>query len=116
MKNYTIEEKTILSIALDHYIDSLETTRSILHDTGNENCNALAPALTKFRDLRVKLMLDIAPIKIKPNQLLFRSICPLCGANERPDTPKWAFINGNPVCHSCFEKHDPYIVWSGTGI
>lgn len=79
MKKYTVEEKTILLIGLDHYIDSLETTRSILHDTGNENGNALAPALTKFRDLRVKLMLDNTPIEIKSNNLLFRSTCPLCG-------------------------------------
>jgi len=109
MKKFTIEEKTILLISLDHYIGSLEVTRSILHDTGNENGNALAPALNKFRNLRVKLILDNTPIEIRSNNLGFRHPCILCGANERPDIPEWGFCGEgySPICGNCFKKYEP---------
>jgi len=111
MKDYTIEEKEILLIGLEHYIDSLETTRSILHDTGNENGNTIAPALTKFEDTRAKLMFDITPIKEVENQgRHYRITCPICGVNERPGSPFWGEVNGHPICFRCMKKYAPEIL------
>jgi hypothetical protein len=104
MKTYTNVEKETLLNAIDHYIDAGEHARNILTD---ENKDRFIQELWKIRELRIKLILDIAPIKAGEAQDLFKRPCILCGTRDRGGSPEWGFVDGKKICDTCFEKYEP---------
>jgi len=89
---------------MDAFIDAGEANRRIL--TG-ELKDEWIHIMSGYEDLRVKLILDLAPIEIKPTGDLCRHPCIICGARERADSPSWGFIDDRLICDSCFKRHEP---------
>jgi hypothetical protein len=106
MGTYSIEEKQILLDTMDNYIDESEHIKQIL--TG-EDKDKFVQKLWKIQDLRIKLILDIAPINIKPTDDLDRSErpCILCGVFDNPGVIEWAYVDNKPICQLCFKKYKP---------
>ena len=103
MKKYTIEEKEMLLAGLDSYIDADRINRRVLTGEGKDEWIRI---VTKFEELRAKLILDIAPIQIREASDLMKIPCILCGELTRGGSPTWGFVDNKKVCHECFEKHD----------
>jgi hypothetical protein len=101
--NLTIKEKQIIVSALELHYEAAKRARNIIADDKEE----LTKLMTDINELWEKFYLDLNPIEVKSNNLLMRTVCPLCGRNERPGTPEWAFVNGDALCFECFKKHEP---------
>jgi len=94
MKNYTIEEKKTLLEAISSRIQIFEDA----YGRGN---------FDDWRELKIKLILDIAPIEVKEARDLFKHPCILCGELDRGGSPEWAFVDDKKICPVCFEKYAP---------
>jgi len=105
-KNYTVEEKTDLWFALNELIRKEEI--ELITPSDDKDRMQFGDSIDMLKDLRIKLMLDIAPIEIRGNNCASKYPCPLCGRDDqRSGIPEWAFINNKPICHSCFIEHEP---------
>lgn len=111
MKNYTIEEKQILLVAIDHYIDAGERVRQIL--TGDDK-NEFVQKLWKIQELHAKLILDVHPIELRTedngNRNIYDSIgfkCYLCGNPDTISFPETPIVDDHYICNMCFIKHEP---------
>jgi hypothetical protein len=111
MKNYTIEEKMILLNAMDQNIKEAEIELSAWSD--DHDRMQFSESIDILKDLRVKLMLYIDPIRIHHNNCASKYPCPFCGRDDsRSGIPQWAFwgLKGNgikPICQSCFKEYEP---------
>lgn len=104
MKKYTREEKLDLIYSLDFRIDDLERAKNLFAaDAKGE----ILVKLFRIQDLRIKLILDIAPIKIKPTDGAWARSCILCGSEANPRVIEWAYVDGKPICEGCFERYKP---------
>ncbi|HBE42435.1 MAG TPA: hypothetical protein DDW27_14770 [Bacteroidales bacterium] len=104
MEKFTIEEKETLLNAIDHYIGDRQRFRHVL--TGDDK-DKFVQETWKIQELRVKLILDIAPIEIKPSIDLWERPCILCGMADSPGVIEWAYVDNKPICQLCFKKHYP---------
>lgn len=112
METYTNEEKEMLLVGLDYYIDDdrINSRRlsgpykkpHMFHNDGKH-----LQLIQKFRELRIKLILEIAPIEIKKSKNQDEQSCILCEKMITPGASDWAYVEDKPICHTCFKTHKP---------
>jgi hypothetical protein len=104
MEKYTKVEKLDLIHSLDFIIDDLERAKNLFAaDAKGE----ILVKLFRLKDLRIKLILDFAPIKINPTDGTWARPCILCGTEANPRVIEWAYVDGKPICELCFKKYEP---------
>jgi hypothetical protein len=53
------------------------------------------------------LILDFAPIEIKPTDGTWARGCILCGEEANPRVIEWAYVDSKPICEICFKQYKP---------
>jgi hypothetical protein len=105
MKKYTHEEKLNLLNAINVYINGYEWARNLRTNKERER------EFPKIEDLRIKLILDIAPItteELEPSNADYIKCC-LCRNTDVLQYPEMrGIISGfGYICNKCFSEHNP---------
>jgi hypothetical protein len=107
-RQFTIADKDILLMAIDHYIDAVNRFTSSMPKERIENSDNFS----EIHEARVNFILEMYDLEIYKEDLgniyiidSWYSYCYLCKKPTDITFPESPKINGNYICKSCCEKY-----------